>query len=38
MGYACEELKSNAKYITKTYDEDGVKYALEHLEKEFNKN
>ena len=30
--------KEKADFITKTNDEDGVKYALEHLEKEFNKN
>lgn len=35
MGNAYEELKAKANYITKTNDEDGVKYALEHLEKEF---
>ena len=38
MGNACDELKEKADFITKTNDEDGVKYALEHLEKEFNKN
>lgn len=35
MGNAYEELKNKADYITKTNDEDGVKYALEYLEKEF---
>ena len=35
MGNACDELKSKATFITKTNDEDGVKYALEHIEKEF---
>lgn len=34
MGNAWDELKEKANYVTKTNDEDGVKYALEHLEKE----
>ena len=32
MGNAYDELKKQANYITKTNDEDGVKYALEHIE------
>lgn len=31
MGNAYDELKKQANYITKTNDEDGVKYALEHI-------
>lgn len=34
MGNGYEELKSKADFITKSNDEDGVKYALEHIEKE----
>ena len=35
MGNAWDELKEKANFVTKTNDEDGVKYALEHIEKEF---
>ena len=35
MGNAYDELKDKANFITKTNDEDGVMYALEHIEKEF---
>lgn len=35
MGNAYDELKNKANFITKTNDEDGVMYALEHIEKEF---
>ena len=34
MGNAYDELKKHANFITKSNDEDGVKYALEHLTKE----
>ncbi len=34
MGNAYDELKKKADYITKSNDEDGVKYALEYIEKE----
>lgn len=37
MGNACDELKKDANFITKTNDENGVKYALEHIAKEYNK-
>ena len=35
MGNAWDELKEQADFVTKTNDDDGVKYALEHIEKEF---
>ena len=35
MGNAYDELKNKANFITKTNNEDGVMYALEHIEKEF---
>ena len=33
MGNACDELKQKANFITTTNDEDGVKYALDYIEK-----
>ena len=37
MDNACHELKEQANFITKSNDDDGVKYALEYLEKEVYK-
>jgi phosphoglycolate phosphatase-like HAD superfamily hydrolase len=37
MDNACNELKEQANFITKSNDDDGVKYALEYLEKEVYK-
>lgn len=34
MSNGCDELKEKANFITKSNDEDGVKYALEYIEKE----
>lgn len=35
MANGYQELKEKADFITKSNDEDGVKYALEHIQKEF---
>lgn len=35
MANGYQELKDKADFITKSNDEDGVKYALEHIQKEF---